>query len=58
MREFGIPRRRIAMRVGIPTGAPEVKARSQRPKKLIKTTEKTRAKTPTATRRIMGMLKS
>jgi hypothetical protein len=55
MREFGIPRRRMAIKVGIPTGAPEVKARSQSPKKLIKTTAKTKPTTPTAMRRKIGM---
>jgi hypothetical protein len=51
MRELGIPRRRIAISVGIPTGAPEVRARSQRPKKLIRTTANTNPTTPTAIRR-------
>jgi hypothetical protein len=55
MRELGIPRRRIAMSVGIPTGAPEVRARSQRPKKLIRTTANTKPTTATAIRRNMGI---
>jgi hypothetical protein len=55
MREFGIPRNRIAMSVGIPTGAPEVRARRQRPKKLIRTTANTKPTTPTAIRRNIGI---
>jgi hypothetical protein len=55
MREFGIPRRRIAISVGIPTGAPDVRARSQRPKKLIRTTANTNPTTPTAIRRNIGI---
>jgi hypothetical protein len=55
IREFGIPRRRIAIKVGIPTGAPEVRARNQSPKKLMRTTVKRSATTPTAIRRNKGI---
>jgi hypothetical protein len=46
----------MAIRVGIPTGAPEVRARSQRPKKLRRTIPKTRATTPAAMRRNNGIM--
>jgi hypothetical protein len=48
----------MAIRVGIPTGAPEVRALSQRPKKFRRMIPKTRATTPEAMRRISGIMKN
>jgi hypothetical protein len=45
----------MAINVGMPTGAPEVRARNQSPKKLMRTTAKTKPTTETAIRRIIGI---